>query len=207
MLDARLGGYDPVLGFVPEAGDPVPVVSISVSEQEDSYDADWRSRQDKAVELRRPLGDVEQAVRTIAVRLNLSPEDTEATGRAGRWHDLGKAHDVFRATMTACEHMSAKRHLLWAKSPCRARHERKHFRHELASMLAWLEHRGAEPQADLIAYLILAHHGKVRTSLRAMPDEPEAPDGRRYARGVWEGDSLPALEIPGESVAATTLAS
>jgi CRISPR-associated endonuclease/helicase Cas3 len=44
--------------------------------------------------------------------------------------------------------------------------------------------------------LIAAHHGKVRTSLRALPDEsaPREQD-RRYARGVWEGDVLPAFAI------------
>ena len=205
MLDARLGGYDPILGFVAEAKKPVAVISSFVAAEDESFDADWRSRQDKPVELVRHLRDVEQTVRAMADALEMSPSDTEASARAGRWHDLGKAHDVFRATMTTCEDMDAQRHKLWAKSPCRGKHERRHFRHELASMLAWLEHRGEEPQADLIAYLILAHHGKVRMSLRAMPEETEAPAGRRYARGVWEGDELPALELPEEAVSATKL--
>ena len=56
-----------------------------------------------------------------------------------------------------------------------------------------------------IAYLIAAHHGKVRLSLRAMPDEKEAPNGKRYARGVWEDDQLPALAFDGEQSPQTTL--
>jgi CRISPR-associated endonuclease/helicase Cas3 len=205
MLDAHLGGYDPELGFLPEAEERVAVLSSFVPVEEDSYDADRRSRQDKPVELVRHLTDVELAVRAMADALEMSPIETEATARAGRWHDVGKAHDVFRASMTACEAMASQRDRLWAKSPCHGKHERRHFRHELASMLAWLEHRREEPGADLIAYLILAHHGKVRMSLRAMPDEMEAPDGQRYARGVYEGDSLPALVLPEESVPATKL--
>jgi CRISPR-associated endonuclease/helicase Cas3 len=205
MLDARLGGYDSELGFVAEGKQPVAVLSVFAAGEEESFDADWRSRQNKPVELVRHLTDVEQAVRAMANALEMSPIETEASARAGRWHDLGKAHEVFHASMTACESMAAQRHLLWAKSPCRGKHGRRHFRHELASMLAWLEHCRHEPQADLIAYLILAHHGKVRMSLRAMPDEIEAPEGQRYARGVYEGDVLPAVVLPEESIPATKL--
>ena len=126
--------------------------------------------------------------------------------RAARWHDLGKAHAIFQATMTACDRMPQGDGRLWAKSRCQsARHRRPYFRHELASALAWLEAHDGEPDADLIAYLIAAHHGKVRLSLRAMPDEQEAPDGQRYARGVWEGDRLPALVFDGEQCPETTL--
>jgi CRISPR-associated endonuclease/helicase Cas3 len=31
--------------------------------------------------------------------------------------------------------------------------------------------------------------------LRALPGEREPPDARRFARGIWEGDTLPALAI------------
>ena len=108
--------------------------------------------------------------------------------------------------MTACPEMPEGNDRLWAKSCCKgARHKRPYFRHELASALAWLETHDGEPDADLIAYLIAAHHGKVRLSLRAMPDESEAPDGQRYARGIWEGDQLPALAFDGDRIAETRL--
>src|SRR5690606_37712785 len=51
---------------------------------------------------------------------------------------------------------------------------------------------------DLVAYLIAAHHGKVRMGLRALPQEKTPPDGQRYARGVWEGDVLPAVVLPAD---------
>ena len=85
------------------------------------------------------------------------------------------------------------------------RHERRFFRHELASMLGWLAQHDGEPDSDLIAFLILAHHGKVRMSLRAMPNEKANADVKRFARGVHEGDLLPALEFDGEHSAATSL--
>jgi CRISPR-associated endonuclease/helicase Cas3 len=97
--------------------------------------------------------------------------------------------------MHACETAPAG---FLAKSPCNGRHSRKFFRHELASMLAWLVQHDGEPDADLIAYLIAAHHGKVRMSLRAMPTEEAKPGIKRFARGVWEGDLLPVLEFDGE---------
>ncbi len=78
------------------------------------------------------------------------------------------------------------------------RHERRYFRHELASILGWLTQYDGQPDADLIAYLIAAHHGKVRMSLRAMPTEEADPGIKRYARGVWEDDVLPALDFDGE---------
>ena len=88
----------------------------------------------------------------------------------------------------------------WAKSDGRRsrRNVRRGFRHELASALALLAQGGT----DLEAYLVAAHHGKVRLSLRARPGEPAAPRGQRYALGVWDGDVLPAADL-GDGVRAT----
>jgi len=207
MLDAELGGYDIRLGFAPDQTKvPVPVLVEAATETVESYDGDHRSRQDKPVLLSAHLGHVEETARSIAATLGLTPDETEAVARAGRWHDVGKAHEVFRATMTACGEMAANTDRLWAKSPCRGRHARRHFRHELASMVAWLTHCSKEPHADLIAYLIAAHHGKVRMSLRAMPDEKSPADiTKRFARGIWEGDCLPSIALRGEVVPETVL--
>ena len=85
---------------------------------------------------------------------------------------------------------------------------RRGFRHELASALAWLEHHrlttpteantdaAHQRSVNLVAYLIAAHHGKVRLSIRSMPNEkrPSNPDAK-FARGIWEGDALPAVDL------------
>ena len=94
----------------------------------------------------------------------------------------------------------------WAKSDgsSTARNERRHFRHELASALALLQHGGT----DLEAYVVAAHHGKVRLAIRSRPGErpPDGEPGRRYALGVWDGDQLPACSLGGgERVPQTTL--
>ena len=83
------------------------------------------------------------------------------------------------------------------------KHSRPYFRHELASALAWLAQHDdpntPDSKIDLIAYLVAAHHGKVRMSLRAMPNEKQPdPNDVRFARGVWEGDQLPALSFDGD---------
>jgi CRISPR-associated endonuclease/helicase Cas3 len=73
-------------------------------------------------------------------------------------------------------------------------------------MLAWLLQGENTSSQNLIAYLIAAHHGKVRMSLRAMPDEkPPKAQGKRYARGVHEGDRLPQLRVNGEILPETML--
>jgi CRISPR-associated endonuclease/helicase Cas3 len=163
----------------------------------------------------------------MAVELveNLAPEPECSSGnpnefasaviRAARWHDLGKAHEAFQCALRQVSTPPGT-DTPWAKSDTRGRlvyrmchqqdsQKRPFFRHELASMLGWLAQHDGEPGADLIAYLIAAHHGKVRMSLRAMPTE-ETPEGvKRFARGVWEGDILPALHFDGEHSRETML--
>jgi len=194
LANVSAGGYDPALGFDQDAKGPVvPTLDPAAMPPED-FAEDWRSRQDTPVFLQDHLTHVARHARTLCQGVG-EREFGAAVERAGRWHDLGKAHPVFDATMHRCGDAPSG---LLAKSPCRSRHDRPFFRHELASMLAWLEQHDGEPDADLIAYLVLAHHGKVRMSLRAMPTESAEPGVKRFARGVWEGDALPALEFDGE---------
>lgn len=55
---------------------------------------------------------------------------------------------------------------------------------------------------DLLAYLVLSHHGKVRVALHAGPKDQEyvaADDRGLPIRGVREGDALPAISLDGVS--------
>ena len=205
LLRAKDGGYEPDLGFVADSPRQVEPLPPGINAPDESYKDDWRSAQPRPIELPDHLANAARVAQALCDRL---AEANPAVVRAARWHDVGKGHAVFQATMTACAEMPQGNGngRLWAKSRCRgARHQRPYFRHELASALAWLEAHDGEEDANLIAYLIAAHHGKVRLSLRAMPDEREAPGGKRYARGIWEGDRLPALTFDGEQAPATTL--
>jgi CRISPR-associated endonuclease/helicase Cas3 len=52
--------------------------------------------------------------------------------------------------------------------------------------------------SPLATYLAAAHHGKVRLSIRSLPDERHPPEPKtRFARGVWDSDSLPATDLGG----------
>jgi CRISPR-associated endonuclease/helicase Cas3 len=202
LARAADGGYDIATGFDATLKQPrVKVIPIEMRRPENAYGEDWRSHQNKPVALADHLGHVADHANELCVAIDETVH-RETLVRAGRWHDVGKVHDVFDATMHSCETAPVG---LLAKSPCNARHSRKFFRHELASMLAWLAQHDGEPNADLIAYLIAAHHGKVRMSLRAMPTEVADKGIKRFARGVWEGDVLPALDFDGEHSAEITL--
>jgi CRISPR-associated endonuclease/helicase Cas3 len=151
----------------------------------------------------------DDAVREVEVILNrlsdLSlPEGiARAVTLAARCHDAGKAHEVFQRTLRSSnpDNPPPEDNAIWAKSPGRGRrHERAYFRHELVSALAILQNPGAIPvlndrERDLVAYLVASHHGKVRLSIRSIPGETGPGDGRRYALGVWEGDSLPEIDL------------
>ena len=202
MFDAKAGGYSERFGLLPSFKKAVlPVPAPASDDGAETYGGDRRSHCLAPVELHRHLTDVADEAARLCQDLG-ETEGREVVGLAARWHDVGKSHPVFQATLHDCPLAEAegKRPLL-AKSALKRRHQRKYFRHELASMLSWLENAGQVDDADLVAYLIAAHHGKVRLSLRAMPGEKE-PDATlgpaRFARGVWEGDTLPEIAMPGQ---------
>jgi CRISPR-associated endonuclease/helicase Cas3 len=59
-------------------------------------------------------------------------------------------------------------------------------------------------QFNLLLYLVAAHHGKVRLSLRSSPDDQRedvpqpCPPDKRQARGVRDDDDLPPVTLPGK---------
>jgi CRISPR-associated endonuclease/helicase Cas3 len=199
LLPLRAGGYDPVLGWTGDPADrPTPIPSDAAANDDDAADllsygcADY-------VTLATHAQDVAEELRILAAAI-AGELPWAILERAARWHDLGKVHPVFQDMLTSRlpEGDPRRDGGPWAKSDGQrgGRHQRPGFRHELASALAYL----AQHDDDLGAYLIAAHHGKVRMSLRSGPNE-QAPPGppRRFARGVWEGDPLPGAEL-GEGI-------
>jgi CRISPR-associated endonuclease/helicase Cas3 len=72
----------------------------------------------------------------------------------------------------------------------------------LASALALLQ-TGA---SELEVYLAACHHGKVRLSIRALPDETKPEEeNAKFARGIWDKDELPAADL-GDGVITERLA-
>lgn len=206
MLDASLGGYSDEMGFVPAETKLVTVVTQDgVTKVPADYDEDSSTIERSFVTIKKHSQDVLNVARDLC---NLLPGEwpRDAFLEAARSHDIGKAHPVFQETMVRQlreeNELDPRLNELWAKTPYNNRHKRKYFRHELASALACLEYG----KSDLVAYLVAAHHGKVRMSLQALPNESQPNNtNRQYARGIWEGESLPDVELPGEIVPSFTV--
>ncbi len=217
LADTQAGGYREAYGFtgnpkdVPEAvAPPAPplepaqakVVSIGqVPIESEGHDEDTLSENGTIVGLADHLRHVADEAESLCAALDVEPSTRATIVRAARWHDLGKAHEVFQDTMRrGLDGRAVAPDELLAKTVKQARHGRAYFRHELASALAFLAHEGWSRDGDLAAYLIAAHHGKVRLNLRALPREavPKGDRaGSRFARGVWEGDEIAALDLEG----------
>ena len=218
LVDVRAGGYLKRVGFtgdlkhVPEPVDPSepapdtvtsPTAGRGLDQEAEGHDDDTLSETGAPIHLTHHLRHVAHEASLLCEALGLDAETRELVIRAARWHDLGKAHEVFQDTMQrGLDGRSVPEGVLLAKTVGQnVRHGRAYFRHELASALAFLAHEDWSREADLGAYLIAAHHGKVRMNLRALPRESAPKDtdrvGARFARGVWEDDELPAMELGG----------
>lgn len=192
MLDASKGGYTADRGFDPDSKADVTPVRSNPDSGAETADADPDSRKDVPVPLTAHLSHVAAEAERLCAALGVTGAAREAVVTAARWHDVGKAHEDFQARLGNTDPGAVP----LAKAAAYHRDRgRAYFRHELASALAFLAHHGWAREADLPAYLIAAHHGKVRLSLRALPKEQPAPDGRRFARGVWEGEPLPSVDL------------
>lgn len=206
VLPTSIGGYDPSLGWTGRAAHEPAAVDVAGGEPDSDEREALSYSCTEYVPLATHASDVaEEAEQLRALVGGDAPWDEIV--RAARWHDLGKAHAAFQEMLTSGLPPDDPRRAggPWAKSDGRrgARCRRRAFRHELASALAMLQ-LGAP---DLSVYLVAAHHGKVRMSVRPRPDELVPPeDGRRFALGVWDGDALPEADLGGGVTApATTL--
>jgi CRISPR-associated endonuclease/helicase Cas3 len=222
------GGYSSELGWDPGAPWTEDLwhngreESLEAKTEEAGYDFDllsgfpWRSISEHTEEVLEELEELEK----------LAPGVVQPTLRlAARWHDWGKAHCVFQQAVQDGQPEKQQRPPEWrgrrdvAKAPTTDakrgikgfwdRYCRRHFRHELASAIGVLTLlRNGRTPADwsalpqhlqnLTLYLIAAHHGKVRLSIRSMPEERKPPgQDQLFARGVWDGDELPAMDLGG----------
>lgn len=214
LADIKAGGYDDRIGFtgeikkIPSAiADQTSIAAHSPADGEsEGHGEDRKSEIGRAVSLAAHQRHVLAEAEKLCDAMGIDPDTRRTVLRAARWHDVGKAHDVFQATMRRGLRSDddAATELLAKTEKSNLRHNRAYFRHELASALAFLAHEGWSRDADLTAYLIAAHHGKVRLNLRALPREsgPKEPEqaGKRFARGIWDGDALPALELEGDEL-------
>jgi CRISPR-associated endonuclease/helicase Cas3 len=199
LIPTDQGGYDPYIGWEPKSGSPVMPVSFSSLPPPEGNDDDFPS-QDSWQTIADHTSEVVAETLKTADALSLNGKLREAVELTARWHDRGKAHQVFQDAIVESRRDGEVRPESWrnirqlAKAPKRfwRRYKRTHFRHELATALAMLQ-AGLPP---LATYLAAAHHGKVRLSIRSLPDEARPDEANtRFARGVWDGDPLPATDL------------
>lgn len=208
LVHSRAGGYTCDGGWDVRGTDYVePVDSTRLPEtgRPDANDDDASSRLNRWQTIAEHSEEVRREVMVMLGDLGRVIEDSDALVAAALWHDRGKAHPIFQK---ALPEGAPTREGPWAKAPGHWKHyERRHFRHELASALSVLDPRNRKIDdeiRDLTAYLVAAHHGKVRLSIRSLPREPRPfpPLGagrevRRFARGIWDGDVLPVTDLGG----------
>jgi len=200
VLDATRGGYLPDRGFAPLSTTPVEPVEPP-DQAPDAVDTDPHSvlPNGRWVPLSEHLADVERECRALLDALSpaLTPDQREAVALAGRYHDLGKAHPTFVASLARADGSAPADGGPWAKSPGRTplRHDPPHFRHELVSALLLLDDTtgllAEVTEPDLVIYLALAHHGKVRLTVRARPGEALG-----ILLGVADGSSTVDIPLP-----------
>lgn len=229
MAAVAEGGYDDDFGWTGnKKHKPTPCPPEPKEPLEDPHSA-----RDFFLDMAEHTGNVRRHLDAILGSVPLPDAHRGALQTAANWHDVGKAHRVFQDALQTEDDSK-----IWAKGKMKYPEVRSyfycrpHFRHELASALAWLQAGGEESGVakNLVAFLIAAHHGKVRYGLRAMPGEPDECSGNChvaeeskmgapahppeesgpepaksdrivlpafFARGIWQGDKLGPLEIPG----------
>jgi CRISPR-associated endonuclease/helicase Cas3 len=202
MLASEDGRYGQN-GWDAESREPVPAAQTGKAKSGNDYDSDeWVDSPWDSVN-----GHTAKVMSVLSEVLGYLPHASRWSANlreAVTWHDTGKAHPSFQAKLipgkpelaahfpvAKAPRASWRRDSLPAK-PTVADLRRRHFRHELVSALLAL----ANGKDDLVAYLVAAHHGKVRLSIRSMPGESR-PEGEsiRFARGVWDGDKIPAISL------------
>jgi len=193
MLDARSGGYSAVRGWDRAEKQLVDLVAPGASDGSDSYSDDSTAVAPRLTTLAEHSLDVQRIAAALAREL-LPSGVADAAVKAAHLHDIGKAHPVFQRTLRRTSGYDGAD--LLAKSTRKGDHERAHFRHELAGALRWLDCAPQDPWKALVVYLVAAHHGKVRLSLRNFPGDALPPESERLsARGVWDGDELPDADL------------
>jgi CRISPR-associated endonuclease/helicase Cas3 len=154
----------------------------------------------------------------IKDRNGIAPEFFLAKAPKGRWHGLRNLYDHgpvgkrpgFRHELASA---LALLELAWRARPDHSGLQGGHedvLAQTVGRELPEHDERLAEPRGliarlvdldetpfNLVLYLIMSHHGKVRCSLamNARDQENPAPDGVLPIRGVRDGDVLPAVEL------------
>jgi CRISPR-associated endonuclease/helicase Cas3 len=212
MLRSIDGAYDSLLGWAPHSKKSVPEISQKTTDtSRDQEFGDRAPPRDDWKDLSEHTQEVIDVVSCFILALHVPEIIRPKLIQAARWHDSGKAHPSFQARLTDPPPRDPS--VIWAKAPKKAwkvlsenseERRTRMFRHEVVSGL--LYSKNSENMDPLIRYLVASHHGKVRVSLRPLPDEGGAAQfGGRKTRGVREGDVVEQFDLLGQVIPKTTL--
>lgn len=178
IVHCDVGGYSEKFGFTGDIKDKPKPIDIHIKQPNETQDDDYQSEQNGFVTLTQHSIDTanqgNQLSHLLPKRLRSEYE------RACRWHDYGKAHPEWQRKILNSKAIFAKA----AKGQFKPTNGRKHLRHELASMLA----ARANGESILVQYLILCHHGIIRTNIDQHPKERK--HNLSSIRGIEDGDEV-----------------
>ncbi len=205
MLDAAHGGYSSETGWDPSVKAAVSVDGDASEEPEDSHDSDPNSTGQRTwVTLADHSHHVEAEANSIlrSVSSWLAEAEVEkAVSLAALYHDVGKAHCAFQEMLRKEGECPPEEGELLAKSRGNGKMDpqRRHFRHELGSALAILQHASEldDRTRDLAAYLAASHHGKVRLGIRSLPGAQGTNPDPNHLLGytISEAETLPSVDL------------
>lgn len=188
-LPYAAGGYCHKLGWTGQSQDKPNYYELTAPQYYD-FDPPFRHRLSLKIHSEDAVYYLKQ-YKSVLLKLGLEEEDIELLAQCARWHDWGKAHEIWQKYANCREEILAKSDKYGDGKQMNG------YRHELASALA-----AAQKGAPFIAqYLIAAHHGKVRETLR----ELEGKFDLKVLRGVPLGSSLPKVELGDETLETVTL--
>jgi len=210
LIDSKQGGYSPKEGWSPDSKENV----IPVHRSDENTTRPETGTDDHVIKRNWEtlIEHTEKVIDILNENIGDLPaldEYSDVLKKAALFHDIGKAHPSWQEPIKELGKQGTNE--IWAKSGSdeKLRYKRKYLRHELSSALQinlnpkLLDDIDPEHR-DLLIYLVAAHHGKVRLSIRSLPKEDIPwesddgyPSGTRFARGIWEGDVVPEVELPG----------
>lgn len=209
------GGYTAESGWTPASRTRVDPIAYpaSIATQDRSIHDDqatmtghWQSLIDHLDEVKRETAELLERWQLPG----LGDEMQIAAVTAAALHDVGKAHEVFQASLQRSAGPDGLSGVIveqpWAKSgnTNRLNHARRGFRHELASALVVADRFLPDmSEHDLMVYLIGAHHGRVRLGIRSLPSE--SSNEVRTILGIEDGESFPEVLTPEGVIPASTL--
>jgi CRISPR-associated endonuclease/helicase Cas3 len=229
VVNAADGRYDPAIGFDPTAKESVPDSPVLLTKAEleagaeDPYRGDSSNVEQRSWML---LDEHSRQVRDQAIslldtiRAILPDGAARAAIQAAHLHDVGKAHEIWQTAicnLAPSEDERAEKQSTgpWAKSKEKGRlvfDGGIAFRHELASLLM-LEGPLSDllddvEDPDLVRYLVLAHHGKLRLQVRDPGDLAVIAENEAFERkilGLEQGTTAAIPPILGRPAASMTV--